>query len=144
MTRIHGLAIAAFSCLFTIALVLAGQTFPSGADAQAGEVVWYRVVNEGRSAGTMPQWERLRQNYDATFPFIDGFEVQIRPQGTTAAAAAIVDRGARTVSAVNCTAPRYPRRGALMYRRDGTDQPGADRPTIVVALACSATRPEAR
>ena len=137
-------ALVGLGALALSALLFGAHALVSDADAQAQDVVWYRVINQGRSAGTMAEWRRLGRGYGGTFPFVDDFEVQIRPEGATAATVEIRDRGARTRMPVDCTAPRNPRRGALMYRRDGEDRPGDDRPTIVVAVACSAERPEAR
>lgn len=107
------------------------------AEAQSGAVAWYRIVNEGRSAGTMTSWRRVGQGAASTFPFLEGFEVNIRPVGDTVEAS-VHDGQARTSTVISCTSERVPPRAALRATRAGDGQP-----VIFVMMQCSATEPAA-
>ncbi|RZO59279.1 MAG: hypothetical protein EVA89_16625 [Sandaracinaceae bacterium] len=109
-----------------------------GAEAQAADAVWYRIVNEGRSAGTMAEWRRVGEGAAATIPFMEGFEVNVRPVSGVVHAT-VHDGQARVSTAISCDSERSPRRAMLRATRAGADQP-----TVVVALQCSATQPPAR
>ncbi len=127
----------------TLALVagaawaIAGTPAPGA--AQEANVAWYRIVNQGRSAGTMARWRRVGpQGATHTFPFMEGFEVAVRPSGDTVSA--VVHDGRSLVSStVSCSRPGGPQRAMLLATRDGADQP-----TIMVLLECSATEPVVR
>ena len=115
--------------------VLLGSQAQSEASAQAGEVAWYRIVNRGRGAGTMPRWMRVGQGAAATFPFMENFEVNIVPADGLVNAL-IRDGQSEFMATIGCTHPRAPRRAAITATRVGADQP-----VITVALECSATEP---
>lgn len=103
--------------------------------AQPPEVAWYRIVNEGRSAGTMTSWQRVGTGAASTFPFLDDFEVDIRPRGANVVAK-VRDGRSEVSTVINCTQADAPRHAALRATRSGTDQP-----VIFVALKCSASAP---
>lgn len=106
--------------------------------APAGEVVWYRIVNQGRSAGTMARWARVGEGAAATFPFLDNFEVDIRPAGDVVNAT-VRDGQTQFVTSVSCTRPNAPHRVAV-----ATNRIGDNLPVISLALQCSATEPSVR
>jgi hypothetical protein len=103
--------------------------------AQPSEVAWYRIVNEGRSAGTMTSWQRVGAGAASTFPFLDDFEVDIRPRGANVVAA-VRDGRSEVSTVINCTQRDAPRHTALRATRTGADQP-----VVYVALKCSASAP---
>jgi len=99
--------------------------------------VWYRIEVRDRTAGTTDGWQRLGEGYAGTFPFMDDFQVTIRP-GRGGAAITIRDGRSEVTSAISCTRERAPDKTALVASRRGGDQP-----PITVGITCSATRPAA-
>ncbi|MFT5354013.1 MAG: hypothetical protein ACI9KE_001213 [Polyangiales bacterium] len=129
--------IAVVVALVASSLFLGFQS-QSEVSAQAGEVAWYRIVNQGRSAGTMPRWMRVGQGAAATFPFMDDFEVNIRPSDGLVNAT-IRDGQTQFMTTISCTRPNAPRRAMTITNRIGDDLP-----VIMVTLQCSDTQPVAR
>jgi hypothetical protein len=120
------------------ALLIAAIGIQSTARAQRVDTAWYRVVNVGQSSGTMARFERLGQGYTGTFPFMDNFQISIRPDGQNITLT-VADGASRVISALSCTAANAPRRSKLVATRatQGSAQ-------IVVDVQCSATEPPAR
>jgi hypothetical protein len=118
--------------------VLVESQVQSEVSAQPSEVAWYRLVVDGRSAGTMTRWRRVDAGAAATFPFMDDFEVNIRP-ANGAVNATVRDGQTQFTATISCIQPNAPRRAMLTADRAGDDQP-----VITVSLQCSATEPAAR
>lgn len=104
--------------------------------AQSAEVVWYRVVAVPGHA--MERYQRLDQPFSGTISFMEGFEINIRPEGEVATVT-ISDGASRTTAAISCTRANAPRRVTLQSTRTTPDTP-----TVVVDLRCSATEPPVR
>jgi hypothetical protein len=122
-------------CLAIGALVIAAVGLQSTARAQRVDTVWYRVVNVNRNSGTMPRYQRLGEGYAGTFPFMDNFEISIRPQGGVIKIT-VRDGASRVGSLVSCTAPNAPRRSVMEATR--TTQDSA---RITLDVLCSASEP---
>lgn len=124
--------------LLSLGLGVAASGGWQQAEAQTAEVAWYRVVNEGRSAGTMNRWQRVGEGYAGTFPFLEDFEVDIRPRGPIIEAK-VRDGRSRVTTAISCTSDRGPRQAMLRATRDGEGQA-----VIMVLIQCAATEPTVR
>ena len=118
------------------ASLLAGGAFvQSAARAQTAEIAWYRVVNVGLSAGTMERYQPLGEGYAGTFPFMEGFEIRVRPEGDQVSIA-VLDGTSVFLSFMSCTRPNAPRRASVVATRStqGSARIGVD-------VRCSATEP---
>ena len=120
------------------ALVIAAVGVQSTARAQRVDTVWYRVVNVNQNSGTMPRYQRLGEGYAGTFPFMDDFQISIRPQGGLINIT-VRDGASRVTSSVSCAAPNAPRRRSMEATR--TTQDSA---RITVDVLCSASEPPVR
>ena len=74
----------------------------------------------------------------ATFPFLEDFEVDVRPNGE-AIHIKVRDGQSQVLSVISCTRPNAPRSAMLLANREGDGQP-----VIMVAVQCSATEPSVR
>lgn len=110
----------------------------STARAQRGEVAWYRVVNVGATSGTMERFQRVGEGYAGTFPFMDGFQVTIRPDRSTVNVV-VTDGASRVTSTVSCAGANAPRRASLLATRTARDSA-----RISIEVVCSAAEPPAR
>jgi hypothetical protein len=119
----------------TLATVIGAR---STARAQRGEVAWYRVVNVGATSGTMARFQRVGEGYAGTFPFMDGFEVNIRPDGSTVNVV-VTDGPSRVTATVSCAGSNAPRRASLLATRTARDSA-----RISIEVVCSAAEPPAR
>jgi hypothetical protein len=120
------------------ALVLAAVGAQSTARAQRVDTAWYRVVNVNQTSGTMARFQRLGEGYTGTFPFMDNFEISIRPQGALINIT-VADGASRVTSSLSCTMPNAPRRGSLQATRTARDSA-----RIMVDVLCSASEPPVR
>lgn len=142
MSRVSkGVAVA---ILFATGLFAAWVS--SDAEAQNRQL-WYRIVNEGRSAGTMAAWQPLTRTVSATFPFVDDFQVTLQPQSGLANVV-IADGRTRVTTSVSC-AGQVPDHAVLRSTRGEADQAshdataGARQSTIVVMVRCATSAPAA-
>ncbi|MFT5357801.1 MAG: hypothetical protein ACI9KE_005038 [Polyangiales bacterium] len=116
----------------------------SNAEAQNRQL-WYRIVNEGRSAGTMAAWRPLTRTVSATFPFVDDFQVTLQRQDDVALVV-IADGRSRLTTSVSC-AGEVPDHAILRATRGEVDQArhsasaGARQSTIAVMVRCAASEP---
>ncbi len=116
--------------------IVVAASFIARARAQATEVAWYNVMIEGSGAPAPGPWRRVGEGYAATYPFVDDFEIDIRPAGDLIRAQ-IRDGHSRTETAIRCGTGGSPRRALLRTTRDGSDR------VFNVAVMCSATEPPA-
>lgn len=134
-----GVAIAIAASLLALA--------PSSDASAQGQQIWYRIVNEGRSAGTMARWQPLSRTFSATFPFVDDFQVTLVRQDSVVNAL-VADGSTRVSTSVSCSGD-LPNRAVLRATRAAADQPrhsstpAPDAATIVVMLRCADSEPPA-
>ena len=140
--RVVGAGLAVVFAAGLLAVVAAS----SDAEAQNRQI-WYRIVNEGRSAGTMASWQPLTRTVSATFPFFDDFQVTLQRQDDVASVL-LADGRSRTSTSVGC-AGEVPDHAVLRATRGEADQArhsaaaGARQSTIVVMVRCAASEPAA-
>lgn len=132
--------------LVLLAVGLFSAWASSNAEAQ-NQQIWYRIVNEGRSAGTMAAWLPLTRTVSATFPFVDDFQVTLQPENGVANVV-IADGRSRLTTSVSC-AGELPDHAILRATRGEVDQArhtataGARQSTIAVMLRCATSAPSA-
>ena len=103
--------------------------------AQAAERVWYRIEQVGPGTHPPSAWRLVGEGFAGTYPFVDDFEIDIRPVGGVVRVL-VRDGVSRVEIPVSCTG-RGPRSAFLQASRTGGDQ------TFRIGLTCSATEPAA-